>query len=190
MGLLRGVLASWSGTAESGELRMTLESGEGYACAFDARTFFDRERSRIHASRLRAGDQLEVMSDRTGAGTRCFARMVRVLTATHGSSAFTWGRIVRATDHFAPRGEVEFSGVLARLADGYFVLRTRSGTRHLIHFRPDTRFMSNGQAVDRSGLAVNDPVFVRSGTNLDDELEAFQVISGASLQPNPLRSRR
>lgn len=189
IGLLRGVLASWSGTAESGEIRMTLESGQDYACDFDARTFFDRERTRIHAGRLRAGDQLEVMSDRTALGMRCFARMVRVLTANHGSTAFTWGRIVRATDHFAPRGETEFSGVVTEVTDAHLVLRTRAGTRHLVRFRPDTRFMVGGQASDRAGLAVNDSVFVRSGLNLDEELEAFQVISRAALQPNPLRSR-
>jgi hypothetical protein len=76
-----------------------------------------------------------------------------------------------------------FSGVVVRLLPEMLVLRTRSEPRQTIQLRRDTRYMSDGVRVDPADLKVNTHVFVRCGRNLDDEIEAYQVIWGGIVHP-------
>jgi hypothetical protein len=62
-------------------------------------------------------------------------------------------------------------------------LRTRRGEQHLL-LRQDTRYLGDGARVDLKSLQVNTRVFVRAGRNLDQEIEAYQVIWGSIVQPN------
>jgi len=62
-------------------------------------------------------------------------------------------------------------------------LRSRAGERSAIRLRPDTRFLMEGQPSELGSLRANLVVFVRAGKNLDNEVEAYQVVWGEILQP-------
>jgi hypothetical protein len=85
-----------------------------------------------------------------------------------------------------PRGTLTYAGVIARLGDGRMVLRTRGGGEAHILLRPDTRYLSGGAIVEHSALSLSTRVFVRAGRNLDDEIEAYQVVWGEILSPRIL----
>jgi hypothetical protein len=181
LGILRADLLSWEGTRQGGVLQLRLDSGIDYSCNFTSATFFERDRVRIHAGKLRPGDKLHVMSDRTSPGAKCFARMVKIV-AEH-EAPFQWGSVRRATESFAPRGALVLSGVVVRSDAEAFVIRTRTGERHRIRIRPDTHFLDNGAVATLDVMITNRQVFVRAGFNSDEEIEAYQVISGEILQP-------
>jgi hypothetical protein len=63
------------------------------------------------------------------------------------------------------------------------VLHTREAGDQCILLRQDTRYLANGEVVDAAALKPNMRVFVRAGKNLYDEVEAYQVIWGAILNP-------
>ena len=183
VGLLNASLTSWEGTWEAGELVLALDSVAAYHCRFDGRTFFEREGRRIPIARLMPGDRLEVMSDRTTQNGHCFARRVKVVTGE--TMADLTRRSVRATEHFAPRGNLAYAGVVIRLDAKNLVLRMRDRTEQTIRLRPDTRFVSGGAPEILGNLLINERVFVRAGLNLEDEVEAYQVVRGEILQPEP-----
>ena len=81
-------------------------------------------------------------------------------------------------DLLYPRGNMTFSGVVLRLNPEMIVLHTRKEGEKIIRLRQDTRFLDSGNPASRATLAVNTRVFVRAGRNLDDEVEAYQIIWG------------
>jgi hypothetical protein len=58
------------------------------------------------------------------------------------------------------------------------VLRTRTEPEQIVLLRDDTRFLQGGFPVDVSQLSINARVFIRGGRNLENDLEAYQVIWG------------
>lgn len=188
LGILRGELSSWTGSWDGGALQLKLESGMDYECHFNSRTFFDRDRSRISVGRLRPGDILEIISDRTTVSSVCFARMVKVVAKLQGDQP-VWGQVTRATEHFAPRGDLIYSGIIVEHSSSGFILRTRAGQRVAIQLRSDTRFVQNGLPSGRDILSVNGVVFVRAGMGLAEEVEAYQVVAGEILQPGKAPTR-
>jgi hypothetical protein len=188
LGILRGDLLSWDGTWQNGILQLRLDSGIDYSCNFNSATFFERDRVRIGVGKLRPGDKLHVVSDRTSPSAKCFARMVKIV-AEH-DAPFQWGAVRRATESFAPRGSLVYSGVIVQPEEGAFVLRTRSGERHRIMLRADTRFVDNGVVTGPEILTMNRQVYVRAGFNSEEEMEAYQVMSGEILQPSPGPARQ
>lgn len=188
LGILRAELHSWTGSWDGGQLQLRLDSGLDYECHFNSKTFFDRDRSRISVGRLRPGDNLEIVSDRTSVGGGCFARMVKVVSKLSGEPA-NWGQVTRVTEHFAPRGNLLYSGTVAENNGDGFVLRIRTGERLQIRLRSDTRFVQNGLPSSREILLVNGVVFVRAGMGLSDEIEAYQVVAGEILQPGKAGTR-
>jgi hypothetical protein len=187
LGILRAELLLWEGSWDGGTLRLKLDTGQAYACAFDARSFFERDRVRISPGRLRPGDRLEVVSDRTSNATACFARIIKVMTGKE--EPLVWGSVTRATEHFAPRGTLLYSGVVVADNGERFTLRLRSGERAVIRLRRDTRFLRNGQVAGREILLINVGLFVRAGLGFDDEIEAYSIVSGEILQPRAPGSR-
>jgi hypothetical protein len=181
LGILRGDLLSWEGTWQDGVLQLRLDSGIDYECRFSAATFFERDRARISVGKLRPGDKLHVVSDRTSPNAKCFARMVRIVS--EHEAPFQWGSLRRATESFAPRGSLVYAGVVVQPEEGAFVLRTRAGERHRILLRRDTRFIDNGLPAGPEILTANRQIYVRAGFNADEEMEAYQVVSGEILQP-------
>ena len=188
LGILRGELSSWTGSWDGGALQLKLDSGMDYECQFNSRTFFDRDRSRISVGRLRPGDLLEIVSDRTSVGSACFARMVKIVAKLQDDPVI-WGQVTRATEHFAPRGDLIYSGIIVEHANNGFVLRTRAGQRIQIRLRSDTRFVQNGLPSGRDILSINGVVFVRAGLGLAEEVEAYQVAAGEILQPGKVPTR-
>ena len=71
-----------------------------------------------------------------------------------------------------------FAGVVLRLNPEMMVLHTRADGERIVLLRQDTRFMDSGNPATRGTLVVNTRVFVRAGRNLDNEVEAYQVIWG------------
>jgi hypothetical protein len=81
-------------------------------------------------------------------------------------------------DYIYPRGNLLFSAVVIRLNPTVMVVRTRRDGEKVVLLRQDTRYMDSGLPVDRSNLMVNTRVSIRGGRNLDNDLEAYQVIWG------------
>jgi hypothetical protein len=80
-------------------------------------------------------------------------------------------------------GNLTLSGVVSRVAGGRLVLHTRDDGQKSILLRADTRYVSNGELVTAAELRPNMRVFVRAGKDLQDQVEAYQVIWGSILTP-------
>ncbi len=181
LGIFHAELLSWDGQWDDGTLRLRLDSGTDYACTFNSRSFFERDSVRISPGRLRPGDRVELVTDRTSPRARCFARMIRVVLEDRTQS--TWGAIRRSTEGIAPRGSLTFTGVIVGISAGSFVVRSRTGDRITIRLRRDTRILENGASGGAEILKMNSQVHVRAGMDPDDEIEAYQIVSGEILQP-------
>ena len=182
IGILRGDLLAWTGTARSGELTFRNSDNRVYQCSFDGKTYFERAHQGIAVAAMEAGDRVEVLADHKDGTGLCYARTVQVV---NGKTAILprLRTSSRPTELFAPRGDMTFAGVVLRINPELLVLRMRSNEHKTIHLRSDTRFLSAGQSLDRGNLEVNTRVFIRAGKNLDDEIEAYQVVWGAILEP-------
>lgn len=182
IGLLRGDLVSSTAT----EFVFHTSDGHTYSCWYDQKTYVERDSERIHIGAIAKGERIEVVTDRRQANL-CYAMTVHVLEAPR--SYLVPGvrpRPKAATapkDPFPQRGDITFSGVVLRVTSDALVLRARSGEQRTIRLRPDTRFLIEGQTAQSGSLRANTVVFVRARKNLDDEVEAYQVVSGEILQP-------
>jgi hypothetical protein len=176
-GIVRGKLV----TVAAGNLSLVTPLGSSYRCSFDHHTYMEREGQRIFAPALRADDPVEVITD-LKAGD-CYARTIRIVSAT---SRLLGARSYRpALDHIFPRGNLTFAGVVRRFNGNVLVLRTREDAEKIVLLREDTRYLEGGHPTDFTKLAVNTRVFVRGGRNVENDLEAYQVIWGEI--PGPKR---
>jgi hypothetical protein len=185
-GIVRGQLVNWTGAPGGGQLTIASAAGE-YSCTFDAKTYMERDGQMVAIKAFSPGDRIELVTDRKPGSDVCYARTLHAVEQP----------VVRKipghrpplqqgpspTEAWAPRGDMTFSGVVVRVLPEMMVLRTRSEPRQTIQLRRDTRYMSDGVRVDAADLKVNTHVFVRCGRNLDDEIEAFQVIWGGIVHP-------
>ena len=186
-GILRGDLIAWSGTARTGTLTFRGTDDRVFLCVYNQRTYFERARERIAPAALHPGDRLEVVADKQEDSATCYARTVQVLDFPPPRTLPGQRPRLRtspgATESFAPRGNLTFTGVVMESSSGELILRTRSNERKLILLRQDTRYMGDGQILERANLRVNTRVFVRAGRNIEEELEAYQVVWGDILRP-------
>lgn len=185
-GLLRGMLLSWSATAGAGAFTFLGFENRVYSCSYDQKTYLERDSQRITFARAEKGDRLEVVTDRPAGSSLCYARTVHILE--NPRTYLVPGVRPRPKDSPAfarptPHGDLTFTGVVVRVTPVILTLRSRSGEHRLIHLRPDTRFLGEGQVADVGSLRANTTVFVRAGKNLDNEVEAYQVIWGEILHP-------
>jgi hypothetical protein len=186
-GFLRGDLQGWIGTSRSGQFTFRAAADRLYSCSFDEKTYFERDQQRITLAVAGKGDHLELLSDRRLGSTSCYARIVHILdpppsymvpgVRPHPEAA------PRRTASFLPHGNLSLSGVVARLTADSLILRTRSGNLQVILLRPDTRYMTEGQTAGPASLPANTIVYIRGGRDLNDQIEAYQVIWGEILQP-------
>jgi hypothetical protein len=184
IGMTRGALMTWSGTARLGEFLFRNADNIVYRCSYDDKTYFERDRERIFIGGTHQGDRLEVLSDRRDGSAQCYARIVHVLdAATVRAAAARPKTRVGPTEVFALRGDLTFAGVVIRINAESLLLRTRAGARKTILLRADTRYLGGGEPLDRNALQLNTPVFIRAGRNLEDEVEAFQIVWGDILEP-------
>jgi hypothetical protein len=187
IGILRGDLVAWVGSARTGELTFRNSDERLYQCSFDDKTYFERENQRISIAATQKGDRVEILSDRRIGSDVCYARTVQIIEPP--TARVVPGvrprlrQSISTTELFAPRGNMTFAGVVLRLDAERLVLRTRSGEHKRILLRSDTRYLTAGQAADRLALPINTRVFIRAGKNLDDDVEAYQIIWGDILQP-------
>ena len=190
IGIVRGALIECDAT----HLTLGVDESRIFRFLTDGRTFIERDHMRIFCPSLSKGERIELVSDRSPeAGTR-YARLVSVVSREVRPRRQQALMALRApllhddpTISIAPRGSLTFTGVVLRLdADG-LVLRTRVNGEKWILVRRDTRYREAGLQVDSSYLHSSTRVFVRGGTNLDGELEAYEVVWGEILAPSGLR---
>jgi Domain of unknown function (DUF5666) len=187
IGVLRGELLAWAGETRAGEVTFRNADDRVYQCTFDGKTYFERSNERIAVSAMQKGDRVEVLADRKDGTGLCYARTIHVIDTPAVRTAPGMRPRLRLTSNptelFAPRGDMTFAGVVLRMNPDSLVLRMRSNEHKTIHLRADTRYLSDGQALSRKHLEVNTRVFIRAGKNLDDEIEAYQVVWGQILEP-------
>ena len=176
-GIVRGRLLQ----AAAGNLSLITPLGSSYRCSFDHHTYIERDGQRIFAPALRPDDPVELITDiRAG---DCYTRTVRIVNTP---SRLLGARSYRpALDHIFPRGNLTFAGVVRRFNGSVLVLRTREDAEKIVLLRDDTRYLEGGHPADFTRLAVNTRVFVRGGRNVENDLEAYQVIWGEI--PGPKR---
>jgi len=173
-------------TAAAGQFSLRTAGHAVYRFTFDSKTYFERERTRTSAARLRAGDQVEVVSDELPGALLRYARTVHVIERQPPRLRLPTRRYRAyrsSLEHLVPRGDLTFAGVVRRLNDGILVLRTRGQGDKTIVLRQDTTYLQDGEQVSAAELPLNVRVFVRGARNLDDELEAYQVVWGRILEP-------
>ena len=188
IGLVHGQLLERETAGMTGELSVRSTGNQVFRFVYDGKTYFEREKERISATGLRTGDQLEIVADQSPESSLRYARTVHVMEPQRPlrAAATSLGRF-RAyrspLEHIAPSGDLTFSGVVRRLNDAHLVLRMREGGEKILLLREDTRYVQEGSEVEWSTLHPNTRVFIRAGRNLDNELEAYQVVWGEILEP-------
>jgi hypothetical protein len=182
IGIVRGDLVSWEGAANSGEMKIAY-SGRLLQCGFDGKTYFERDNQRIAPGAMAAGDRLEIVADHKPGAKVCYARTVHVVEARTAGMRPRARHWPDPTEAWAPRGDMTFSGLVVAMNADALTLRKRTGGEQTLALRPDTRYLGNGLRVDAKALKLNTRVFVRAGRNLDDEIEAYQVIWGQIVEP-------
>lgn len=174
-GIVRGALLQVGSTS----LVVTTSSGDPVQCGFDSHTYMEKDGQRIFAGALHVSDPVEVIADRKAAS--CYARTLRVVAP--GTRILPIRR--SPLEYIYPRGNLAFSGVVRRLNSEVVVLRTREEPEKLVLLREDTRYLDSGSPTDLSRLGVNTRVFIRGGKNIDNQLEAYQIIWGDIGGPSP-----
>ena len=174
-GIVRGSLLQ----VGSAGLVVTTSSGDSVQCGFDGHTYMEKDGQRIFAGALHVSDPVEVVADRKASS--CYARTVRVIAP--GTRILPIRR--SPLEYIYPRGNLTFSGVVRRLNSEVVVLRTREEPEKLVLLREDTRYLDSGSPTDLSRLGVNTRVFIRGGRNIDNQLEAYQIIWGDIGGPGP-----
>ena len=188
-GVIRGVLIECGDSGATGEFSLRARSAnQVYRFRFDAKTYVEREEQRVSIQGLQKGDTIEVVADRDESVAVHYARTVHVIEAPRPPRpAALSGRLrsyrANPMDLLAPRGNLTYSGVIARLTAERLVLHTRQEGEKTILLRLDTRYLEGGTMVEAGDLKPNTRVFVRAGKNLEDQIEAYQVIWGEILQP-------
>jgi hypothetical protein len=173
VGIVRGRLIDALPSA-TGDLRVRTATEQVYRCRFDAHTYMERDGHRVDAPALRAGDPIEVLTDRKPS-VICYARTVRVREQTAGVPVRRRNPLLEA---WYPRGNLAFAAVVLRSNPELIVVRTRAGEEKLIRLRADTRYSSAGFPATLGDLAPNTRVFIRAGLNIEREIEAYQVVWG------------
>jgi hypothetical protein len=186
-GFLRGMLLSWSSVSDGGAFTFVASENRVYSCSYDRKTYMERDNQRATFADAQKGDRLEIVTDRQPGSSLCYARTVHVLDVPR--AYVVPGVRPGSRPHSPPlatpppRANLTFTGVVVRVTPSILTLRSRAGDRTTIHLRPDTSFLGEGQISNPGSLHANTKVFVRAGKNLDDQVEAYQVIWGEILQP-------
>jgi hypothetical protein len=181
--ILRGELLKWD---SSGSFNIRTRDYQVRPCTFDSQTYFTNRGQQIAPTEVRAGNVVEMVSDRRKDKDGCYAVTVYLLAKmTEPFHAYrqALGRQQSVLDHIFPRGRLTFSGIVLESNEGSFVLKTRSQGRKVLRLREDTHFAKDGRAADAQILEANALVFVRAGESFDGHLEAYHVIRGQMVNP-------
>lgn len=183
-GIVRGTVVDRDEGA-SGDLSVRAADHRVHCFRFDPATAVQLAGGNAAVSELNKGDTVEVI-----AGVALYprlrqARLVRLLDRLPAPARVRRPRrtAVELRDDLFPRGNLTLSGVVKSLHAGHMVLATRSQGESAILLRDDTRYFADGVEAGFSRLRVNARVFVRAGRNLDQDIEAYQVMWGGIFQP-------
>lgn len=182
---VRGVLLEWDGDARAGQFSLRAADFRVHVFLFDQDTAIQREGRSVSVSALVKGDTLQVSCREGEDGLRRHARAVWVAVPARppqGSAGLPPGRPPEWGGEPFPRGSLTLSGVVTDVRPGRLQLRIRGRGERIILLRDDTRWLSDGRAVDLPALRVNTHVFIRAGRTLEGDLEAFQVVWGRILR--------
>jgi len=189
IGLLRGDLVSWNGSPRAGQFIFHTADNRTYSCSYDEKTYLERDTQRVTMTSMAKGDRLEIVTDHRAASNTCYALTVHVLDVQRALVVPGVRPRPRTSptvrDPIFERGDLTFGGVVLRVTADTLILRSRTGEHKTIRLRPDTKYFAEGQTTDAGSLRANTVVFVRAGKNLDDEVEAYQVVWGEMLRPDP-----
>src|ERR1044072_6904328 len=158
--LIRGVILECDSQAPSGELAVRDAGNEVFRYQFDAKTYAERDGQLIQASRLKPGEKVEVVSDRSPAAALRYARTIHVIQPLPPPRPLTMGRY-RAPNPARPRLDIgptrwlTFPGVVFRLNGERVVLHTRETGEQSILLRDDTRYLQEGEVVEAKDLKPN-----------------------------------
>lgn len=181
--LVRGVFMLYTGNDSNGSFSFEVDKNT-HQCNFTSKTYFERDHRRTSISNIPQGQLLEVLSERTAEPPRCRALIVRVITEERLKSRQRL-RTASPTEYFAPRGNLLFTGVIVRMDNQSLTLRTRTGDRHTILLRRDTKYLSSGLPAEMATVPLQSPVQVRAGRTYDHNIEAFTLTWGGILRPPP-----
>jgi hypothetical protein len=189
--LVRGVILECDSQAQAGELAVRDASDQVFRYQFDAKTYAERDGQLIQASRLKPGEKVEVVSDRSSVSPLRYVRTVHVIQPLPPPRPLTMGRYRAANPASSrgsgidtlPTGTLTFSGVVGRLNGERVVLHTRVTGEQSILLRADTRYLHDGEIVEAKDLKPNMRVYIRAGKNLYDQVEAYQIIWGSIRTP-------
>ena len=184
--LIRGVLIERDVHATTGQFSVRAADDRVFHYRFDPKTYVERENRLINVGQLAPGEKVEVLSDEGPASALRYARTVHVIQPTPPGRPLSQSRVPgyrSAVDRYEPLATLSFSGVVSSLQADRLVLHTKEAGDLTILLRQDTRFLENGEIVERATLAPNMRVFVRGGRSLYGEVEAYQVIWGEILTP-------
>jgi len=158
-----------------------------YEFSFDRNTHFERDSAPFRISDAHSGDWIEIAGDRGASPSLGYARSVRVLDRRSLAPAAPRTHIDwpnhDPTEALVPRGDLTLAGLVVRVSPGQLVLRLRAGEERSVSLRSDTVYLENGTEVDAASLRVNTHVFIRAGSGLDGQPEAYRVIWAGILMP-------
>jgi hypothetical protein len=183
--LVRGVVLECD-AKPAGELSIRTADNQVLRYQFDRKTYAEREERLIEPSRVMAGEQVEIVSDRTPGSQLRYARTIHVIEPKAPPRPLTQGRY-RAYNpklETVRTGTLTYSGVVYRLNSSRVMIHTREAGDLAIQLRHDTRYLENGVVVEAADLKPNMRVFVRAGKDVYNEIEAYQVIWGTILDPH------
>ena len=182
-GLLRGILLNWTSVSSGGAFTFLGFENKIYSCSYDRKTYMERDNELTTFAHAQRGDRLEIVTDRAPSSNACYARTVHILENPQTRLAPRLRPRAKEPSLavLPPRANLTYTGVVIGITSSTLTLRSRSGDRQSILLRPDTHFLAEGQLMDRGSLRANTKVFVRAGKNLDEQVEAYQVIWGEIL---------
>ena len=184
--LIRGVLVERDAHAKSGQFTVRAADDRIFHYRFDAKTYVERENRLIDVAQLDPGEKVEVLSDEGPASALRYARTIHVILPQPPARPLSQGRLRAyrsAAEHYEQLATLSFSGVVSSLQNDRLVLHTKDAGDQTIMLLQDTRFLENGEIVERTTLQPSMRVFVRGGRGLYGEVEAYQVIWGEILVP-------
>jgi hypothetical protein len=176
-----------------GEFRVRTAPESVFRFHADARTWIEREQQRISPSALLPGELLEVVSDRdpTERFPVHYARMVTVIAKVTARPPVRNGlyRLYKPDSNTINAAGINltYAGIVIELKGEKMVLRTRLDGDKTIYLGADTRCLNGGLEVEPAAIRANIRVFVQAGRNINNELEALQIVWGPILEPAGLR---
>jgi hypothetical protein len=182
--VVQGTLVE-SDSGTHGDLGVRARDNHVYCFRFDSATAVERDGLCAHMAELRNGDIVEVVTEKGPNPRLPRARVIRVVKNCPEPPGTRAARRVPVSplEDLFPRGNLTLAGVVTELGPSRMVLRTRTTGDAEIILREDTRYFGDGREAGFSGLRMNARVFVRAGRNLDDNIEAYQVMWGDILRP-------